>query len=69
MIYLSGKESYWLEYICSEFIYFLKSFKKSFFVKDDYEEERQTNLSAVIASLQLWERKNIVSIYGGFEAE
>lgn len=42
---------------------------KIFFVKDDYEEERQTNLSAVIASLQLWERKNIVSIYGGFEAE
>lgn len=27
--------------------------------EDDYEEERQTNLSAVIASLQLWERKNI----------
>ncbi|XP_061171362.1 signal recognition particle subunit SRP72-like [Saccostrea echinata] len=27
--------------------------------EDDYDEERQTNLSAVIASLQLWEGKNM----------
>lgn len=51
---------YCLYILCMILLFSSTSF---FFVKDDYEEERQTNLSAVIASLQLWDRKNMVRLY------
>ncbi len=31
------------------------------FFQDDYDEERETNLSAVVAAMQLWEGQPTVS--------
>lgn len=33
-----------------------------FVLKDDFDEERETNLAAVVASLQLWQDEDVVKI-------
>ena len=32
------------------------------YFQDDYEEERTTNLTAVVAALQMWNGEDVVSI-------
>lgn len=43
---------------------YLSEIKIMLSLQDDYDEERETNLSAVLASRQLWDGANMVRMDG-----